>query len=112
MYSADYFHPTIAAAAGSTCAIAASGESPGRVYCWGLNNHGQLGDGTTVNKTTPVPIASNLDFWMLSARYGHACAIKDSGGVLYCWGRNTYGQLGIGTTTDRNVPTRVGLPPQ
>jgi alpha-tubulin suppressor-like RCC1 family protein len=81
-----------------------------RAYCWGRNTTGQLGDGTTTGRLTPVAVAGGLFFRQVSAggtEFGsHTCG-KTGAGVAYCWGSNSNGQLGDGTTTNRNRPTRV-----
>jgi alpha-tubulin suppressor-like RCC1 family protein len=85
-----------------TCARLASGE----VNCWGSNEHGQLGDGTTTDRTTPTRVVGLDDAIELSAHGYHTCARRGSGEVV-CWGRNAFGQLGDGTTTGRQTPTPV-----
>jgi hypothetical protein len=77
------------------------------VLCWGANSSGQLGDGTTTGRLTPVPVSGLTDSVKTVAvgRY-HTCALTTSGGVL-CWGYNKEGQLGDGTTTDRLTPDAV-----
>jgi hypothetical protein len=79
-------------------------------YCWGRNDFGQLGDGTTTQRLVPTPIAGDLTFAGLSAsgRFS-SCGVTMSS-AAYCWGRNDFGQVGDGTTTDRHVPTAVGSP--
>jgi alpha-tubulin suppressor-like RCC1 family protein len=87
-----------------TCAVTTSGE----VKCWGGNSEGQLGDGTTnVNQRLPVAVRG-LPAGVVSVSTGiwHTCALTGAGGVK-CWGNNTYGQLGDGTTTNRRAPTDV-----
>jgi alpha-tubulin suppressor-like RCC1 family protein len=80
-----------------------------RAYCWGgtsYNNFGQLGDGTTTGRLTPVAVAGGLYFRQLSAGDYHTCG-KTSTDVGYCWGYNAVGQLGDGTTIDRPKPRAV-----
>ena len=76
-----------------TCAISTSGAA----YCWGLNDRGQLGDDTYVNRATPVPVSSDLTFTAISAGRGdpgaHTCAITTTG-TGSCWGQGLGGQLG------------------
>lgn len=98
-----------AVSTGSThaCAIA-SNKKP---YCWGANNYSQLGDGTTVAKTTPNTVTNTgaiagLDIVSITANQYNTCALA-SNETLYCWGYNLNGQLGIGNTTTKNVPTLV-----
>jgi alpha-tubulin suppressor-like RCC1 family protein len=81
-------------------------------YCWGFNPTGALGDGTTTNSPTPVPVALNQPFVMLAtgtrpnSQLTHSCGITLNGRA-YCWGANDLGQLGDGTTTGKLVPTPV-----
>ena len=80
-----------------------------RAYCWGLNRAdaaGAVGDGTTTQRLTPVPVVGGLFFSQVSAGYTHTCGRTDSG-AAYCWGTNGHGQLGDGTTTTRLRPVRV-----
>ncbi len=82
-----------------------------RVYCWGTNTSGKLGDGTTTTQSTPVPLAqgaipSTVTIKQVAAGYSHACALG-SDGEVYCWGDNSYRQLGDGTTTSRLTPVAV-----
>lgn len=79
----------------------------GAVLCWGANNHGQLGNGTMTEATTATPITVTSETFVgVSAGSDHTCAWT-SGGLLYCWGDNAYGQLGDGTKMDRTMPTLV-----
>lgn len=85
----------------STCAVAT-----GALYCWGYNNYGQLGIGSTATRTSPTAVPGmDKNVTAVSVGGSHACAIKDGG--LYCWGYNKYGQLGNGTTTNSSTPVPV-----
>ncbi len=101
--TAAFVYYSIAAGAGHTCAVGSVGYVM-RVYCWGANDHGQLGDGTTISRTTPVMI--DLATSQLALGDRHSCAINSAGAVL-CWGANDHGQLGDATATDRSAPTTV-----
>jgi alpha-tubulin suppressor-like RCC1 family protein len=88
---------------GFGCGIATTGAT----YCWGRNNFGQLGNGTRgADSYVPLPVSGNHAFVKLSAAQDHVCALTAAGDA-YCWGRNVIGQLGDGTTNDRNEPVRV-----
>jgi len=86
-------------------------------YCWGGNNSGQLGEGTNTNSATPVLVSGGLSFTSVSAGGSHTCAVTSSSaarttasGGVYCWGDNTYGQLGNLSTTSSSVPVNVAGP--
>jgi len=95
--------------------IAASSHSlaltdAGNLYAWGSNGSGQLGDGTTTNRFTPVKvlagaISATEEITQVAAN-SHSLALTDAGN-LYAWGWNFVGQLGDNTTTDRLVPIKV-----
>ncbi len=81
--------------------------SGGAVFCWGINGSGQLGDGTTTGRSTPTAVLGGLSFTAVSAgSWSQTCGLT-AGGAAYCWGANTYGQLGDGTTTNRATPVPV-----
>src|SRR5439155_55504 len=85
-----------------TCGRTAAGAA----YCWGNNSDGQLGDGTTIGRLTPVLVAGGVSFAGVSAGGGHTCGLT-AAGAAYCWGHNSDGQLGDGTTTERPSPVPV-----
>jgi alpha-tubulin suppressor-like RCC1 family protein len=99
--SGGYYH---------TCGVTTSGQA----YCWGANNaHGdntysQLGIGTATigNYFSPVPVVGGLRFLMVSTGADFTCGLTPSG-AAYCWGKNTYGQLGNGTTASSTTPVAV-----
>ena len=84
-------------------------DSNGKLYSWGDNDYGQLGDGTTTDSSMPICI-SDIENSPLREKniidvYGGFTVIaKDSSGKLYTWGENDYGQLGDGTTTNSSMP--------
>ena len=93
----------LASGAVSTCALLANGK----VYCWGQNVHGELGDGTRETRANPVPVAGDLTFRSIYAGGALTCGFTNDG-AQYCWGLNQSGQLGDGTRESRSVPTKVG----
>lgn len=85
-----------------SCALAASG----RVLCWGDNENGQLGNGTTSDSPLPVEVAGLTGVRAINAGEHHTCALTP-GGAVFCWGRNLNGQVGDNSTADRLTPTQV-----
>lgn len=81
------------------------------VFCWGRNAAGALGNGTTSNSTTPVPVTMppGVLFDSVSAGQDHACGLATTGAV-FCWGGNALGQLGTGNTSPQTTPTLVSAP--
>jgi len=80
--------------------------SNGIAYAWGRNNIGQLGDGTTTNRSSPVTIIGDITNWSQLSSGGYRNMGLTSNGIAYTWGRN-YGILGDGTTTNRSSPVTV-----
>ena len=97
---------TISAGNNHSCAIL----NDNSVKCWGTNSFGQLGDGSKTRRTSPIAVnlGTNRTATAIHAKGDYTCAILDNGS-LKCWGRNSVGQLGDGTTTNRNTPTAVDL---
>jgi len=93
---------TLTAGEGHTCGV----TSGGAAYCWGRNGTGELGDGSTTRRMTPVAVAGELTFQSVTAGYGHTCGVT-SGGVAYSWGSNFWGQLGHGDTLLASTPVAV-----
>lgn len=94
---------SIEAGGSYTCGITTVGEA----YCWGKGRDGELGHGQFAGSFSPVQVSGSLSFAFLAAGYpGQTCGITTSGDT-YCWGGNLTGELGNGTTSPSNVPTRI-----
>jgi alpha-tubulin suppressor-like RCC1 family protein len=78
----------------------------GTVRCWGDNTVGQLGDGTTTARTTPVTVPGITTAVDIVSGPRHTC-VRLMDGTVRCWGENNFGQLGDGTTTNRSSPVTV-----
>ena len=76
------------------------------MWAWGNNDRGQLGDGTTTDKSTPTQESTGATNWSaIAVGWGHSVALK-SDGTLWAWGYNFHGQLGDGTTADKSTPVQ------
>ena len=100
------------ALAGSMLVAPGVGASPttGHAAAWGANGNGQLGDNSTTNSSVPVAVniggaLAGKTVTAISAGLSHSCVVAD--GQAYCWGDNTFGQLGNNSTTDSKVPVAV-----
>ena len=86
-----------------SCAVLSTGAA----RCWGLNSYSQLGDGGTTNTHLPVTVSGlSSGVTSISAGVSYSCATISDGGVK-CWGINSWGTLGDGTTTTRSTPVSV-----
>jgi hypothetical protein len=106
----------ISAGAFHTCGVSTSGEAA----CWGANDSGQLGSGA-INPvvSVPVPVIGGISFTTvsaggagksaLSAVRAHTCGLTQAG-IVFCWGRNSSGQLGSGSISEQSTPIPVTRP--
>ncbi|MGH7674098.1 MAG: RCC1 domain-containing protein, partial [Gemmatimonadales bacterium] len=92
---------TVTAGGYHTCGLGPGGTA----HCWGENSIGQVGDGTTTGRTSPVPVSTTATFATMAAE-DHTCAVTTNG-APYCWGLNQSGQLGDETFKDRWSPEPV-----
>jgi alpha-tubulin suppressor-like RCC1 family protein len=91
------------------CAVSEGGE----LHCWGQNYEGQLGQNDGFpgeNSAVPLRVGTASDWRFVDTGQGHSCGIREPG-ALYCWGRNTDSELGLGSGAESQirVPTRVGM---
>lgn len=85
-----------------SCAV----RSDGSVWCWGINRHGQLGDGTFTTSSTPVQVALSVDATSVTCGIELSCAVASDTSV-WCWGLNHRRGLGYAGAFESPVPTRV-----
>jgi len=83
-------------------------ERNGTVLTWGINDRGQLGDGTRNDRKTPVRISGLTNIIAVDGGEYHSIALQKDG-ILWTWGDNSYGQLGDGTSMNRNKPIRINV---
>jgi len=110
--------PVLAGNLNNVTALAAGGEhtcalkTDGTMWCWGNNWNGQVGVGSS-NNSIPAPSQVNIildHITDISTGFSHTCAVRTpspGNGVLYCWGANHAGQLGINSTNPENKPIQV-----
>ena len=99
------FEEAVAVSAGRvhTCAL----KEEGTVWCWGANDSGQMGTGGNYDLAiNPVQVERLTDISYISAGGYHTCAVE-SAGTLWCWGYNYSGQIGDGSTFNRDTPAQV-----
>ncbi|HEX9086501.1 MAG TPA: chromosome condensation regulator RCC1 [Arthrobacter sp.] len=97
-----YRFSSVVSRGNSSCAI----DADKAAWCWGANNHGQLGDGTTTNRPAPTKVQGSAKFISLAGTGNTFCGVADDG-KAWCWGSNSTGQLGTGNAavgTDSSVP--------
>ncbi|OYV63896.1 MAG: hypothetical protein B7Z72_14115 [Gemmatimonadetes bacterium 21-71-4] len=85
----------------TTCGVAGQAA-----YCWEANPHGEMGDGTTDGSTTPTPVVGGLQFTQVSAGIIQTCGVTVDQRA-YCWGNDSFGQLGVSPST---LSSRCGGP--
>jgi len=98
----------MSAGARHTCATIVHWELEDRIFCWGNNAHGQLGNRELRNSAAPAPVFGTVRYTSLAAGSRHTCAVNAAGHVL-CWGANERGQLGNGSVTNSNVPFPIRI---
>jgi alpha-tubulin suppressor-like RCC1 family protein len=92
----------VSAGADHVCGITAAGKA----YCRGANSSGQLGDGTTIERSVPTPVAGGHVFRQISTSDYHTCAVTQDNRA-YCWGDNAFGEIGDGTAGGADVLLRL-----
>jgi alpha-tubulin suppressor-like RCC1 family protein/subtilisin family serine protease len=101
---------SVSAGASTACAVIGIGPTS-TVNCWGANQYGQLGDGTTTKRSYPTTVKANPTAPLTGVRSVEVgqfstCVVMNSGAV-YCWGNNSNGELGTNTTTASTYPVAV-----
>ena len=97
----DGLEDVIAVSGGNNHTIAL--KRNGTVWAWGYNYFGQLGDGTTTRRNSPVKLGEASDLIRVAGGYNHSAALRRSG-IVWTWGSNNTGQLGDGTNNNRSKP--------
>ncbi len=98
----------VSAGLAHSCAVTAA-PNAGKVYCWGLNLFGGLGNGGQGESNAPVLVSATESFISVEAGTNFTCALSVSN-TVYCWGRNLSGEPGNGTTTNASTPRLVATP--
>ncbi|MFA7478637.1 MAG: hypothetical protein WC184_12240, partial [Acidimicrobiia bacterium] len=98
-------HTFVSITAGNnhTCGVTTGGDA----YCWGYNYYSQVGTWTAgVEQSAPIKVPGNHSFMSITAGGNHTCGVTTDGDT-YCWGNNTYGQVGNGNTNQETAPGKV-----
>lgn len=98
---------TATTAIGHNSKFYATVKTDGTLWAWGNNVYGQLGDGTTLSKSSPVQVGTANNWIQVAQGQFHTVAI-DTDGKIWSWGRNNYGQLGDGTFNNSSTPNQIG----
>jgi alpha-tubulin suppressor-like RCC1 family protein len=87
-------------------------RSTGRLYCWGSHEWGQLGTGPPAGTTVPVPaqVTGGATDWSSVAVGGESTCARTRSGRLFCWGLDTFGELGNGDAGSDDSPSEVYAP--
>lgn len=101
---ANSYYPWASVSAGGAHSLAI--QSDGSIWAWGVNDHGQLGIGSTSNTNTPNRVKTGGQWISLSAGNSHTLGIRRDG-TVWSWGSNYAGELGLGSGPDITVPTQV-----
>jgi alpha-tubulin suppressor-like RCC1 family protein len=88
--------------------VLALAQGSNSAYAWGLNNYGQLGNGTLTNSSTPIALG-NIDWANLSCGESYSAGL-DTSGNIYSWGWGAYGQLALASNVDYSTPQQIGTP--
>lgn len=111
LLTASHSKATVATAVGTGNNHSCAGLATGGAKCWGSNGSGQLGNTVTGSSTTPVEV-QGLSKYQITAIGGGSdftCALT-SGGEVFCWGGNTYSQLGTRAVAKSNIPLKIQIP--
>lgn len=95
---------TVAVGFGHVCAL----KNDNTVNCWGSGVMGQIGDGSSTDRISTIGLVGGTGWNKIVAGDSFTCGYNSGSSEVFCWGQNSYGQIGDGTTSPRNIPTLVG----
>lgn len=99
----------VALGGGHGCALATAGVNDRKLYCWGSNSDGQLGDNTTTTRATPTLVNGGTKWDLVTVGSKHSCAVESATRAVWCWGSNADGQLGLAGTAGARTPAPLGI---